>query len=59
MKKILAILMMFALTLGANAKTAVKRDFSSVINESGIEKNAISISIKDLSNGKPVYELNE
>ena len=51
--------MMFALTLGANAKTAVKRDFSSVINESGIEKNAISISIKDLNNGKPVYELNE
>ena len=59
MKKILAILMMFALTLGANAKTAVKRDFSSVINESGIEKNAISISIKDLNSGKPVYELNE
>ena len=59
MKKIFAILMMFALTLGANAKTAVKRDFSSVINESGIEKNAISISIKDLNSGKPVYELNE
>lgn len=51
--------MMFALTLGVNAKTAVKRDFSSVINESGIEKNAISISIRDLSSGKPVYELNE
>ena len=59
MKKILTILMMFALTLGANAKVAVKRDFSSVINESGIEKNSISISIRDLSSGKAVYELNE
>lgn len=59
MKKILTILMMFALTLGVNAKNTVKRDFSSVINESGIEKNAISVSIRDLNSGKPVYELNE
>lgn len=59
MKKLLTILMMFALTLGANAKVAVKRDFSGVINESGIEKNSISISIRDLSSGKAVYELNE
>ena len=54
MKKILTILMMFALTLGVNAKNTVKRDFSSVINESGIEKNAISVSIRDLNSGKPV-----
>ena len=59
MKKILAILMFFVLTLGVNAKTVVKRDFSSVINESGIEKNAISVSIRDLNTGKTVYELNE
>ena len=59
MKKILTILIMFALTLGVNAKNTVKRDFSSVINESGIEKNAISVSIRDLNSGKPVYELNE
>ena len=59
MKKILTILMMFALTLGVNAKNTVKRDFSSVINESGIEKNAISVSIRDLNSSKPVYELNE
>ena len=59
MKKLLTILMMFALTLGVNAKNTVKRDFSSVINESGIEKNAISVSIRDLNSGKPVYELNE
>ena len=58
MKKILAILMMFILCTTANAK-AVKRDFSSVISESGVEKNAIAISIKDLNSGNPVYELNE
>ena len=58
MKKLLTIITMLALTLSVNAK-AVKRDFSSVINESGIEKNAISVSIRDLNSGKPVYELNE
>ena len=58
MKKILAILMMFILCTTANAK-AVKRDFSSVISESEIDRNSISVSIKDLSSGKPVYELNE
>ena len=58
MKKLLAILMFFFLCTAVNAK-AVKRDFSSVINESGIDKNSIAISIKDLNTGKPVYELNE
>ena len=58
MKKILTLLMMLFLCTQVNAK-AVKRDFSSVINESGVEKNAIAISIKDLNSGKPVYELNE
>ena len=58
MKKILVLLFVLFIGLGVNAK-AVKRDFSSVINESGVEKNAIAVSIKDLSTGKPVYELNE
>ena len=58
MKKVLAILMLFFLCTAVNAK-AVKHDFSSVINESEIDKNSIAISIKDLNTGKPVYELNE
>ena len=58
MKKFLTLLMMLFLCTQVNAK-AVKRDFSSVINESGVEKNAIAISIKDLNSGNPVYELNE
>lgn len=58
MKKILILLMIFMLGLSVNAKGA-KRDFSSVINESGIDKNSIAVSIKDLNTGKPVYQLNE
>ena len=58
MKKILTLFLVFLLTLTVEAK-APKRDFSSVINESGIDKHSIAISIKDLNSGKPVYELNE
>lgn len=42
---------------GAYAKSS--GNFSSVINDSGLEKNSIAISIKKLDTGKPVYELNE
>ena len=58
MKKILTLFLVFLLALTVEAK-APKRDFSSVINESGIDKHSIAISIKDLNSGKPVYELNE
>lgn len=58
MKKLLALLFLLVIGLNVEAKT-LKPDFSSVINESGIEKSAIAISIKDLNSGKPVYELNE
>lgn len=58
MKKLLTLLLILLFCGSVNAK-AVKRDFSGVINESGVEKNAIAISIKDLNTGKPVYELNE
>ena len=58
MKKLLTIFLAMLMMSSVNAK-AVKRDFSGVINESGVEKNAIAISIKDLNSGKSVYELNE
>lgn len=60
MKKIFAIFIsLFMLTTNFSLAKGVKRDFSSVINESGVEKTSISVSIKDLNTGKAVYELNE
>lgn len=61
MKKLFAaILVLFmALSVQARGVKSEKADFSSVINDSGVEKNSIAISIKDLNTGKPVYELNE
>ena len=61
MKKLFAaILVLFmALSVQARGIKTEKADFSSVINDSGIEKNSVAISIKDLNTGKPVYELNE
>ena len=58
MKKVFLTLLSFLICLTANA-ASVKSDLNSVINDSDIDKNSISVSIKDLSNGQPVYELNE
>ena len=60
MKKILIVLLLilFSCFNLADAKST-KRDFNSIINESGVEKNSISVSIKDLNTGKVVYQLNE
>ena len=62
MKKIIIIfLAIFLIGLGVEAKQNknIKPDFANVIEESGIEKNSIAISIRELGTGKPVYELNE
>lgn len=62
MKKLLVLMLsilMLGLSADAKSTKGVKRDFSSVINESGVEKNSIAISIKELGSGKAVYELNE
>ena len=60
MKKILIVLLLilFSCFNFVYAKSA-KRDFNSIINESGVEKNSISVSIKDLNTGAVVYQLNE
>lgn len=60
MKKFLVflLLILFSCFNLADAKST-KRDFNSIINESGVEKNSISVSIKDLNTGKVVYQLNE
>jgi len=59
MKKFFAILICFLMTLCAYGKGAPKCDFNSVINDSGVDKNSIAISIKDLGSGKTVYQLND
>ena len=57
MKKLFAGMLIFLMGMtGAYAKSS--GNFSSVINDSGLEKNSIAISIKKLDTGKPVYELN-
>ena len=63
MKRILALLMVLFFVTGlctaeARAK-AIKKDISSVIEEFGVDKDSLAISIKNTSNGKVVYSLNE
>ena len=61
MKKIFAAILVFFMALSVQARGAKpqKADFASVINDSGVEKNSVAISVKDVNTGKPVYELNE
>lgn len=59
MKKIfLAVIVIFALALNVQAK-APKKDFSTVINDSGVDIESIAVSIKNADNGKTVYALND
>ena len=58
MKKLLAVILIFLCALSVNAKV-VKRDISTIIAESGIPKDSISVSVKNLSTGKTVYKLND
>lgn len=59
MKKILlTIFLMLAFVLNVQAK-AVKKDFSTVINDSGVDIESIAVSIKNADNGKIIYALND
>ncbi len=59
MKKILIVfLLIFTCTLFVEAKSA-KNNFETVINDSGVDIESISISIKNANNGKTVYSLND
>lgn len=59
MKKILLTLfLMLAFVLNVQAK-AVKKDFSTVINDSGVYIESIAVSIKSADNGKIIYSLND
>lgn len=59
MKKILiAFLILTLFSISVQAKS-VKGELTDIINDSGIRKNSVSISIRDLNNGKIVYSLND
>ncbi len=59
MKKILiTIISFFVLVLNVNAKVS-KDTFKTLIAQSEIDKNSISISVKDINSGKTIYKLND
>ncbi len=59
MKKFLSLLfIMLAFIVTADAK-ANKKDFSTVIEDSGVDIESIAVSIKNADNGKIIYSLND
>lgn len=59
MKKLLSVLfIMFAFIMTVEAK-ANKKDFSTVIEDSGVDIESIAVSIKNANNGKVIYALND
>lgn len=63
MKKILAFVIALFIFSGfcfVEAKPkAIKKDFESVINEFGVDKDSLAVSIKNAENGKVIYSLND
>lgn len=59
MKKIiLSLLVLILCSLSIQAKS-VKNEVSGIINDSGIRKDSIAISIRDLKSGNVVYSMND
>ena len=59
MKKILALfILLFMLNLGVDAKS-VSSSIKTIIKNSRISENSVSISVKNVNTGKTVYSLNE
>ncbi len=59
MKRLLSIiLILFLSALNANAKS-LNKNIQEIIRDSGIPKESISISVKNLNNGKNVFSMNE
>ena len=59
MKKIILSLFVFLFFITTAQAKAVKRDLSTVINDSGVDIESIAVSIKNADNGKTVYALND
>ena len=59
MKKIFLTIFTVLIFITSAFAANIKNDFVSIINDSEIDINTVSISIKDLKNGKTVYSLND
>ena len=63
MKKLLTLILTLLVASSfcfAEAKDkAIKKDISNVINEFGVDKDSLAISIKNADNGKQIYVLND
>ena len=57
-KLVLLFIFVFCLTLNSVFAESVKSSINNVISQSSINRGAISVSVRDMSNGKTVYELN-
>ena len=56
-KLVLLFIFVFCLTLNSVFAESVKSSINNVISQSSINKGAISVSVRDMSNGKTVYEM--
>ena len=59
MKKILSIILIMLVSVVNVQAKAVKKDFSTVISDSGVDIESIAVSIKNAGNNKVVYALND
>ena len=57
-KLLLSFLVLILCTINVQAKS-VKRDLSQIINDTGIKKESVAISIRDAKTGGVVYSLND
>jgi len=59
MKKIVLSIFIMLTLIPVSFSKELKRDFSTVIDESGVDKESISVSIKNAETGKVIYALND
>lgn len=58
MKKFITSLFLFGIMLSNTAFAGIKAEISNVISNSNVNRGSISVSVKNATNGKTVYELN-
>ena len=59
MKRILLTILTMLLIIPNVSARKVSKDFSAVINDSGVNIESIAVSIKNIDNGKVLYSLND
>ena len=59
MKKIILLFFALIFCLQTVHAKSVKKEMANIINDSGIKKESIAVSIRNLNDGKVIYSLNE